>query len=228
MKATTLIQTLTAATASLFLFANIASAHSQHDHTKLPFQWKFSKKVEAKIQARGTLQENSYYIGLSAHEQKTMKHYGIRNGNIFTTQVDGVNAYVKKTSAGIQIMDSGVMNIVAKEQLPIRALNWISRISTGNTSHSGHDHAMTPYEWSFGESTQNRIADRLNSKEMVFVGLTKFEQDLLDNYNLKIGNRFHTVINGQTTMAERTSGGLKVMGLSSTDVAQMNSNQTNM
>ena len=87
---------------------------------------------------------------------------------------------------------------------------------------------MTQYEWAFGESTQNRIAERLNSNDVVFVGLNKFEQDLLNNYNLKIGNRFHTVINGQTTMAERTSGGLKIMGLSSNDVAQMNSNQTNM
>jgi hypothetical protein len=228
MKTTKMIQTLTAATASLFLFANVAAAHSEHDHSKLSLQWKFSKKVEAKIQARGTLQENGYYIGLSAHEQKTMKHYGIRPGNIFNTQVDGVNAYVKKTSAGIQIMDSGVTNIRTMEQLPIRTLNRISRISTGNASHTGHDHAMTPYEWSFGESTQNRIAGRLNSNDVVFVGLNKFEQDLLNNYNLKIGNRFHTVINGQTTMAERTSGGLKIMGLSNNEVAQMNSNQTNM
>ena len=228
MKTTKKIQTLTAATASLFLFASIASAHSQHDHSKLGFQWKFSKKVEAKIQARGTLQENSYYIGLSAHEQKTMKEYGIRHGNILTTQVDGVNAFVKKTSSGIQIMDSGVTNIGIKEQLPIRTLNWISRISTRNNNHAGHDHAMTPFEWSFGESTQDRIAGRLNSNEVVFVGLNKFEQDLLNNYSIKIGNRFHTVIKGQTTMAERTSGGLKIMGPSSNDVAQMNSNQTNM
>jgi hypothetical protein len=228
MKSTKMIQTLTAATASLFLFANVAAAHSQHDHSQLSLQWKFSKKVEAKIQARGTLQEASYYVGLSAHEQKTLKRYGIRPGNIFTTQVDGVNAYVKRTSAGIQIMDSGAMNISVKEQLPIRTLNRISRISTGNASHSGHDHSMMPYEWSFGTSTQSRIADRLDSNDVVFVGLTKFEQDLLKNYNIKVGNQFHTVINGQTTMAERTSGGLKVMGLSNNDVAQMNSNQTNM
>lgn len=228
MKSMTLIKSLTAATASLFLFANVASAHSEHDHSKLSLNWKFSKKVADKIQTRGTLQGNSYYIGLSAHEQNTMKHYGIRPGNILTTQVDGVNAYVKKTSAGIQIMDSGVTNIGAMEQLPIRTFNWISRISTDGAGHSGHDHAMTPYEWSFGATTQDRIAERLNSNDVVFVGLTTFEQDLLNNYNIKIGNRFHTVINGQTTMAERTSGGLKIMGLSSNEVAQMNSSQTNM
>ena len=56
MKTTKMIQTLTAATASLFLFANVAAAHSEHDHSKLSLEWKFSKKVEAKIQARGTLQ----------------------------------------------------------------------------------------------------------------------------------------------------------------------------
>ena len=118
MKSTTMIQTLTAATASLFLFATVAAAHSEHDHSQLSLQWKFSKKVEAKIQARGTLQGNGYYIGLSAHEQKTMQRYGIRTGNIFTTQVDGVNAYVKRTSTGIQIMDMGVMNIAMRSSSP--------------------------------------------------------------------------------------------------------------
>jgi len=125
-------------------------------------------------------------------------------------------------------MDSGAMNISAREQLPIRTLNRISRISTGSASHAGHDHSMTPYEWSFGTPTQNRIAARLLSNDVVFVGLTKFEQDLLKDYNIKIGHQFHTVINGQTTMAERTSGGLKVMGLFNNEVAQMNSSQTNM
>ena len=228
MKTTKMIQTLTAATASLFLFANIATAHSEHDHSPLSLNWKFSQKVEAKIQSRGTLQGTGYYVGLSAHEQKTMKRYGIRTGNIFTTQVNGVNAYVKRTSTGIQVIDSRTMNISAKEQLPIRALNRISKISTGSANHSGHDHSMLPYEWSFGDATQNRIADRMDSKGVVFVGLTKFEQKLLNNYHIKIANQFHTVINGQTTMAERTSGGLKVMGLSNGDVAQMSSDQFNM
>lgn len=228
MKSMTIIQSLTVATASLFFFANVAAAHSQHDHSQLPLQWKFSKKVEDKIQARGTLQGNDYYIGLSSHEKKTMKHYGIRSGNIFTTTVNGVNAYVKRTSTGIQIMDKGVTNITMKEQLPIRPLNWSSRISIGSDNHSGHDHSLLPYEWSFGESTQNRIAARLDSKGMVFVGLTKFEQNLLDNYNVKVGNQFHTVINGQTTMAERTSGGMKIMGLSNQEVAQANPSQASM
>ena len=228
MKTTKMIQTLTAATASLFLFANIATAHSEHDHSLLSLNWKFPKKVEAKIQARGTLQDTGNYIGLSAHEQKTLNRYGIQSGNMFTAEVDGVNAYVKRTSAGIQIMGSGTMNITINEQLPIRTLNWISRVSTGSADHAGHDHAMTPYESSFSEFTLNRIDNRLNSKEVVFIGLTKYEQDLLKNYNIKIGNKFHTVINGQTTMAERTSGGLKVMGLSNGDMAQMSSDQFNM
>ena len=145
MKATKMIQTLTTATASLFLFANVAAAHSAHDHSKLSLQWKFSKKIENKIQARGALQGTGYYIGLSAHDQKTMKRYGIRVGNIFTTQVNGVDAYVRRASTGIQIVDSRVMNINVLEQLPIRTLNWVSRISTGNEGHTGHNHSMTPY-----------------------------------------------------------------------------------
>ncbi len=223
-----MIQTLTAATASLFLFANAAAAHSGHGHSKLSLEWKFSQKVDARIQARGTLQATGYYIGLSAHEQKVMKRYGIRNGNIFTAQVDGVNAHVKRTSAGIQIMDSGAMNISTLKRLPIRTLNQVSRISTGDAQHSGHDHSMTSYMWAFGQTTQDRIAKRLNSNEAIFVGLNKFEQDLLNNYNIKVGNRFHNVVNGQTTMAEHTSGGLKIMGLGNSELAQINPSQSNM
>ena len=210
MKTTKIIQTLTA-TAICFLFsAGLATAHSDHDNTRLDMQWQFSKKVEAKIQARGTLQGNSYYIGLSKHEQDVLNHYNIRLGNIFTTYIDGVNAQVKRTMAGIQVMDTGFMDISMKEQLPIRPVNRLSLISTHSMNHSGHSHAVKPYEWSFGNKTQDRLANRLGQEEVVFVGLTKFEQDLLNNYDIKVGNKFHTVVKGQALQAERTSGGLKV------------------
>lgn len=228
MKSMTLIQTLTATTASLFLFANIASAHSQHDHSQLSLQWKFAKKTEAKIQARGNLRGTGYYIGLSAHEQKIMQRYGIRNGNIFSSQVNGISTYVKRTSGGIQVVDQRAINISQDEQLPIRPLNWTSNISTQGASHPGHDHSLVPYEWSFGESTQNRIAQRLNSNDEVFVGLTRFEQSLLKDYNIRVGNQFHTVINGKTKMAERTSGGLKIMSLPNREVAQVTPSHSNM
>lgn len=211
MKTTTMIQTLTA-TAICFLFsAGLASAHSDHGNTRLDMQWKFYKKAEAKIQARGTLEGNSYYIGLSKHEQDVLSHYNIRLGNIFTAQVDGVNAQVKRTMGGIQVMDTGFMDISMKEQLPIRPINGISLISTGNAmKHAGHDHAVKSYEWSFGYKTQDRLANRLGQEDVVFVGLTKFEQNLLNNYDIKIGNKFHTVVKGQALMAERTSGGMRV------------------
>ena len=54
---------------------------------------------------------------------------------------------------------------------------------------------------------------------MVFVGLTRFEQTLLDNYDIKVGNKFQTIVKGQALMAERTSGGMKV---------SVPSNQVNM
>lgn len=210
MKTTTMIQTLTA-TAICFLFsAGLATAHSDHDNTRLDTQWQFSKKVEAKIQARGSLEGNSYYIGLSKHEQDMLGHYDIRPGNIFTTQVDGVNAQVKRTMAGIQVMDTGFTDISMKEQLPIRPVNGFSLISTHSMNHAGHHHAMKPYEWSFGNKTQDRLANRLGQEDVVFVGLTRFEQNLLNNYDIKVGNKFHTVVKGQVLQAERTSGGLRV------------------
>ena len=218
MKTTKIIQTLTA-TAIFFLFsAGLAFAHSDHGNTRLDIQWKLSKKIESKIQARGTLEGNSYYIGLSKHEQDVLNHYNIRLGNIFTTQVDGVNAQVKRTMAGIQVMDTGFMDISMKEQLPIRPINRMSLISTHSMNHAGHDHAVKPYEWSFGNKTQDRLANRLGQEDVVYVGLTHFEQNLLNNYDIKIGNKFHTVVKGQVLMAERTSAGMKVLGAPSNQV----------
>ena len=218
MKTTTMIQTLNA-TAICFLFsAGLATAHSDHDNTRLDMEWKFSKKVESKIQARGTLEGNSYYIGLSKHEQDVLNHYNIRLGNIFTAQVEGVNAQVKRTMAGIQVIDTGFMDISMKEQMPIRPTNRMSLISTHSMNHSGHDHAVKPYEWSFGNKTQDRLANRLGQADVVYVGLTHFEQNLLNNYDIKIGNKFHTVVKGQVLMAERTSAGMRVLGAPSNQV----------
>lgn len=218
MKTTTMIQTLTA-TAICFLFsAGLATAHSDHDNTRLDMQWKFSKKVEAKIQARGTLEGSSHYVGLSKHEQDVLSHYNVRLGNIFTTQVEGVNAQVKRTMAGIQVIDTGFMDISMKEQLPIRPTNRMSLISTHSMNHAGHDHAVKPFEWSFGNKTQDRLANRLGQADVVYVGLTHFEQNLLNNYDIKIGNKFHTVVKGQILMAERTSAGMRVLGAPSNQV----------
>ena len=228
MKTTKMIQTLTATAICLFFSAGLATAHSDHDNTRLDIQWKFSKKVKAKIQARGTLEGNSYYIGLSKHEQDVLSHYNIRLDNIFTAQVDGVNAQVKRTMAGIQMMDTGFMDINMKEHLPIRPVNGMSLISTHSMNHAGHEHAVKPYEWSFGDTTQGKLAKRLGQAKVVFVGLTHFEQTLLDNYDIKVGNKFHTVVKGQALMAERTSGGMRVMGVSSNQVAQANASQGNM
>lgn len=231
MQSTKMTQTLTA-TAICFLFSTgLATAHSDHDNTQLSIQWQFSKQTEAKIHARGTLQGNGYYIGLSKHEQDVLSHYDIRPGNIITAQVDGVNAHVKRTTAGIQIVDTVAMDVGQKNQLPTRPLNLnrISLISTGNAmNHAGHDHALKPYEWSFGNTTQDKLAKRLGQEDVVFVGLTKFEQTLLDNYEIKVGNKLYTTIKGQTLIAERTSGGMRVMGASSNQVAQVNANQSNM
>ncbi len=222
MKTTTkIIQTLTAVSASLILSTGLAAAHGSHDHSKLPLKWKFSKKVESKIQKRGGLQDSGYYIGLTSHKQKVLEKYGIKDGNIFSTEINGVNAYVKRTSAGIQIVDSGITNIDAKMVLPIRPKNGISLVSTAAMNHPGHDHSVVNYEWSFAPDTQNRIAKRLGNQAAVYVGLTHFEQALLNDYNIKVGNKFHTVIHGDTMIAERTSGGLKVMTEPS-EVAQLN------
>jgi hypothetical protein len=199
--------------ASITLTATVAMAHSDHDHSTVPYKWEMSKDLKGKV--KNVLQSGNpnSLIGLSHFEQKKLNHYAIETGNKFETNMDGYNFLIERTSAGMKIVGINQVEKVAyMGKVPIQNANGISNASMNTQSHTGHNHAQLPYEWTFGISTQQKIVRTMyHNNSDIYVGLNKFEQSLLKEYDIKSGNTFQTTIGGHKFMVEKTSSGIKVI-----------------
>jgi hypothetical protein len=68
-----------------------------------------------------------------------------------------------------------------------------------------------------------------NNNSDVYVGLNKFEQSLLKEYDIKAGNIFQTTIGGYTFMVEKTSSGIKVIDhMENNTIAMAQNKDTNL
>jgi hypothetical protein len=213
MKTRTSILNAIAIAASITLTTSVAIAHSDHDHSTVPYKWAMSNDMKAKIVRTVKAENPSPLVGLSHFEQKKLNHYAIKTGNKFNTSVNGYNFLIERTSAGMRIVDVNQAEKVAYVgKVPIKDANSISHVSMRSQNHVGHNHAQLPFEWTFGIETQGKIIRSMsNSQKDVYVGLNKFEQSLLKEYDIKPGNSFHTSIGGHKFLVEKTSAGLKVL-----------------
>ena len=172
-----------------------------------------SKNLQAKIDSRLDSANPTSLIGLNPFEQKKLEHYNINVGNKFNTQTRGINFLMERTSAGMKVVDaSRVGKVSYMGQIPIKKVNMLSKVSMNHQSHTGHDHAYLPYEWTFGLGTQDKIVrGMVQNEKNVFVGLNSFEQSLLREYDIHPGNTFQTTISGHQFLIEKTSSGIKVV-----------------
>lgn len=190
-----------------------AFAHSQHDHSMYPYKWAFSNNLEAKVERNINADRNDRLVGLNHLEQKKLDHYGIDVGNRFQSSIRGVDVTAQRTTAGVKILSVNTVSRSGMQEIvPIRPAWKATNVSTaGNMSHAGHDHGHLPYEWIFAGTTTAKMTDHMNrGNDNIMVGLTNFEQNLLDEYNIKVGNTFHTTIAGHEFIVERTSAGVRV------------------
>jgi len=204
----------TFAVATVITFTSVAAmAHSAHDHSMVSYKWALSKNLKAKIESRLNSTSPTSLIGLNFFEQKKLNHYDIKVGNKFNTEMRGINFILQRTSAGMKIVDASRIGKVAyTDQVPIKKTNMFSNASTNHKSHVGHDHANLPYEWTFSIATQGKIVKgMIRSEGNIFVGLNAFELSLLNEYDIKTGNTFHTTIKGNQFLIEKTSAGIKVL-----------------
>ena len=79
--------------------------HPGHDHQHLALSWVFNPAIEGKIHDNRILHEDSGAIGLSTKEQKTLERYGIKIGNSFNANVDGMTYTVKRTTMGLKVLN---------------------------------------------------------------------------------------------------------------------------
>ena len=199
--------------ATMTLTSTAAMAHSDHDHSTVSYKWAMSKNLQAKIDSRIDSANPTSLIGLNHFEQKKLAHYSINVGNKFNTETRGINFLMERTSAGMKIVDaSRVGKVSYMGQIPIKKVNMFSKVSINHQSHTGHDHAYLPYEWTFGLATQGKIVrGMVQNEKNVLVGLNSFEQSLLREYDIRPGNSFQTTIAGHQFLIEKTSSGIKVV-----------------
>ena len=206
------ISFFTVATMTTF-FSATAMAHSAHDHSTVSYKWALSKNLKEKIENRlGSINPTSV-IGLNSFEQKKLERYAIKVGNKFNTEMRGINLLIKRSSAGISIMAASRADRVAYTgQVPIKRTKIFSKASIHKNSHVGHDHSYLPYEWTFSVKAQNKIFQSMSENEgNTLIGISKFEQSILEEYDIKSGNILRTKINDQEFMIEKVSSGIKII-----------------
>tara|TARA_B110000014_G_scaffold262730_1_gene257403 strand:+ start:2132 stop:2866 length:735 start_codon:yes stop_codon:yes gene_type:complete len=197
----------------LVFVSSAAMAHSAHDHSTIPYKWVLSKSLKAKIDTRLNSLNPTSVIGLNSFEQKKLAHYDIKVENKFNTEIRGINLLVKRTSAGMKIIDATrVSRVSYTDQVPIKKANMFSKATTSHSNHAGHDHSYLPYEWTFSLATQDKIVRGITRNEKsILIGLNAFEQSILKEYGIKSGNTFHATVKGNHFLIEKTSAGAKVI-----------------
>ena len=195
------------------IIATTAFAHSNHDHSTVPFKWQFSEKMYSKVERDLTSAKPNGVIGLNAFEQKEFNYYGIKVGNKFHSIIRNVNVTFERTSSGLKIVDASVFNKSMNDPvLPLKKVSKVAKVSVSNFSHAGHDHKRLGVVWNFGESTNSKIVKHMFQEEGKFsIGLSKLEQGLLTEYGIKPGNKFQLSISGHSFLVERTSGGIIIL-----------------
>lgn len=200
----------TAAMFTLVLFVSSpAWAHSTHDHSTIPFKWEFSNGVKAKIDRSLQMKEAAGTIGLNKFEQRKLNHYGIKVYNQFKTHYRGLVMEVERNTMGLRIISVTDMDhAAAMETIPVRTIAGAVRMSMGH-SHPGHDHAKLDVEWIFGAKTHDLIRNNLDRfSGQSLIGLSTFEQNLLEQYGIKVGNEFQSRIGDIPVTVTRTTAGI--------------------
>lgn len=196
-----------------FITATASFAHSDHDHSTVPFKWQFSEKLNSKIERNLNSAKPSGVVGLNHFEQKKFNHYDIKVGNKFSSIVRNIDVTFERTSAGLKVIDATVFNTTMDgDILPIKKVSKVSNVSMQKHFHPGHDHKRLYVEWIFGETTNSKIVKRLfEANKNSSVGLNNLEKNLLSEYGIKPGNNFELSISGHNFLVKRTSGGLIVL-----------------
>lgn len=88
----------------------------------------------------------------------------------------------------------------------------IAVTANGAYAHPNHDGVGMKLFWAFPKSTQTKIERILESKNLdIVVGLSKFEQGILDHYDIKSGNTFKISAGGMNWTVKRNSSGVQLV-----------------
>ena len=171
-------------------------AHSNDDHSTVPFKWQFSEKMNSKIEKNLNSTKPSGVIGLNLFKQKK-----------FNSIVQNIDITFERTSAGLKVTDTSIFDTSMNSD--ILPFNKVLKVSMQKYFYPGYNHNRKNVEWLFGETTNAKILKHMfEGKGNLSVDLTNLEQNLLKEYGIKSGNKFQLSIPGHNFLVERTSSGL--------------------
>lgn len=188
--------------------------YSGQKSSQLSDGWMFDPVVAEKIHK--SLARGEVAVGLSRLEQRMLETYGIGFGKTFVTQDQGDLWTVTRTSTGLRFeRPMGPLAAVNLQSFPmIRTHYRIAPASVGGPNRAPN------LAWVFDKPLQEKIQNRVFLKGIPsIIGLSRFQQKLLDRYGIQVGQSFRTSMAGRIINVKRISSGLQIRSLAENKTA---------
>jgi len=185
--------------------------YSGQSSSQLSEGWMFDPVVTAKIHKN--LARGEVAVGLSTLEQRMLEKYGIGFGKSFITQVRGELWSVTRTSTGLRFEGSvGPLAAVNLQWLPMIQTHY--RVLPVSVREPERENRVPNLAWVFDKALQNKIQNRIYLKGVPSaIGLSRFQQKLLQRYGIQVGQSFRTSMAGRILTVKRVSLGLQIQSI---------------
>jgi len=194
---------------ALTLLLAISVAPVQADQNTFPSRnvWMYDSITAEKIHKN--LARGDVAVGLSQFEQKTLEKYGISVGQSFITQVNDKKLRVTRTSTGLRFEGSVASLAVGNLQsFPIQTRYGVVLASYPKRDR---DDVRTNLTWVFDNAMQEKIQRHIFSAgDSNVIGLTRYQQKLLQRYGIEVGHSFQTSVGGMILTVKRVGLGLQI------------------
>jgi len=185
--------------------------YSGQNSSQLSEVWIFDTVVAEKIHKN--LARGEVAVGLSRLEQRMLEKYGIGFGKTFITQVRGELWEVTRTSTGLRFEGSlGSLAAVNLQSLPMIRTHY--RVVPASIGGPERENRVPNLAWVFDQALQKKIQNRIYLKGVPSaIGLSRFQQKLLQRYGIQVGQSFRTSLAGRIITVRRVSLGLQIQSI---------------
>jgi hypothetical protein len=184
--------------------------YSGQSSAQLSEGWMFDPVVAEKIHKN--LSRGEVAVGLSRLEQRMLEKYGIGFGKTFMTQVHGELWSVTRTSTGLRFeRPMGPLTAVNLHSFPMIRTHYRVVPASGGPER---ENRVQNLAWVFDKALQIKIQNRIYLKGgPSVIGLSRFQQKLLQRYGIQVGQSFRTSMAGRILTVKRVSLGLQIQSL---------------
>lgn len=191
--------------------------YSGQSSSQLSKGWIFDPVVAEKIHKN--LARGEVAVGLSRLEQRILEKYGIGINKSFITQVNGELWSVTRTSTGLRF-ERPVGPLAAVNLLSFPVIQTHYRVHPVSVRGPERENRAPNLAWVFDQALQEKILNRIYLKGIPSeIGLSRFQQKLLQRYGIQVGQSFRTSVAGRIVKVKRVSLGLRIQGIATKKIS---------